>query len=1022
MSDLRNLPFSLERLPEYIGRDDLKARLHTYATRILTEKRCYMLYIEAEGGMGKTHLLRLFPQFLSESQPTWSHTYTRLRIARIVDFYSFQNRDPNVIERQLIDGLRQSDSAEWYHVPSADVDDAFQEYIVRLEAYQRAHEIGDETRISSGMTALRDAFVTCWNRVAETHPLVMCFDTLETLFFRPAPPEALLHVGSETAGVDLVISWMRSVLPRLHRTLVLLSGRPVENNRLVRELSELGLLAEPVQQIGSFASPAVIRAYLEAYQCPTSDNELPYIQTLTEGRPLLLTCFAETRRSTVAMPPGLPTLPNPSECASRPEFEDWLVGTLLNPMVDGLPTPELHERQMTLSYCLYFLVYARRGIPRQELIALFENLELPYDIQTIQHLDEVALVKSIGNLLFLHDEIFVMIDASGKPDEFGLREPTIDHLCQISAEAVRQATYTDMLGCMADNMYYELTRNIEQGYRVYTVYIDRLLGMRNINGALVFSDAFWRTLNYAIPVDQRYVFPYEDALVQSELTRERILRDEMVRRVELLRTRDQLQDALQLAERQTRQYRQEGIIPDEQGWRTADVTHLDLYLYVSLSLKWAVVTTQARSLDYEKQAERLLEGVIGLLEQPDVLHDDLLRLRRWYFLGQAYTARGYLRRLQQCFADAQRDAQAGWAAFKRYRERPPEGRSPEECLNDRVVGEVAQVMNNLAYSLARSGDMKRALRLSNELINEKGDYINAVSDYQKALFYNVNGLIYIRSARYLQAERPIERAEQAARNSQRQRARGLVAWARAQLETARMKAAQQVNPDVESYYKEAAECLGNEPDQLRELYYSWSSYKRDTAILYSQADDAAAAAHAQDQALELLDVAIGLLPEEPSVQQAEFIECKVTVCNVRGDYTQALRFVQDAETILANLAAHEYAQVLSGRIALQYADITLHHVQDYQRALWYMTIALARAYVFADQHHDQETFERLIDRFIEEIPDMELQSFQQRIAADDVTMSVDDLPYQRPDALVWATAWHKSVRVIDESITTQLNI
>jgi tetratricopeptide (TPR) repeat protein len=857
----------------------------------------------------------------------------------------------------------------------------------------------------------------------------MCFDTLETLFFLPAPPEALVNVGSQTAGIEMVLDWMRYVLPRLRHTLVLMSGRPVPDNRLARELADLGLMDAGPEHLAPFNSFAEIRAYLEAYGCPVDERELTAIQQITEGRPLLLTCYAETRRAQDTMPAGLPYLPALDMCASRPEFEDWIVGTFLNPMAAHDTVPG-RTRQETLAYCLYFLVYARRGIPRRELYTLFETIGLPYgpgsyDREMIEQLDQVALVKNIGDLLFLHDEIFVMIDQSDQPDACGLREPTLSHLCQMSRQMVQRADQSTLLGSMADNMYYELTHDFEGGYRAYMVYVDRLLFDRNANAALILSDAFWRTLNYRVEHDGDERLPYRDALSQAPMiSEEQIRRDEQVRQVRLLRAREQTRDAMQHADALFRTFVEQGIIPHEENVLAQDLGGKDLYLFVSLSLSRAIAITQVRPLDFEHDAERLYAGVIEMLESAAAEGDDLLALRRWYFLGQVYTLRGYLRRLQQRFEDARTDAERGWASFKKYRQRSEDGPSPEELLNDNTVAEVAQVMNNLAYSLAQSGDLRRALRLSRELVNEQGDYIHHASDYQRALFYNTNALIHIRSARYLHAEEPLAHAEQAALNSQRKRAIGLVAWARAQLETAKMRPTRTPNDAIDEHYQRAAEMLRNEPDMLRELYYSWSAYQREVGLLYRRASvpNLPQADQYEERALAYLDQALDLLPPGPSMQRANFFESKSTIYNIRGDYTNARAMIDAAEEIMITIPTPEYGQLIGGRLALQHADIALHETADYQSALRWMAVGLARAYVFAPQHRDQETFEHLIERFLDEVPQPELEQFVEDLDSGALTLAAADLLYARPDAAAWRTAWRSSTDFVADSIATQLGI
>jgi hypothetical protein len=1028
MANPSNTYHPLERLSDYIGREAIKERLQRASQQAITEARCRVLYFEAEGGLGKTRLLQLYPQIVQEASAGTIDAFRQVRVAQLVDFYSFQNRDPNVIERQLIEGLKQSAALEWYRLPAAQVDAAFARYTEQQREYERLQEQGDDQRIHESLIALRTTFIACWNELASAHPLVMCFDTLETLFFLPAPPEALVNIGSQTAGIDMVLEWMRRVLPELQHTLVLMSGRPVPDNRLARELAELGLMEEGPDHLAPITSYAEVRAYLEAYGCSVDDSELTVVQQMTEGRPLLLTCYAETRRDHGAMPAGLPQMSTLDIYASRPEFEDWLVGTFLNPMA-ARDSVAGRTRQETLAYALYFLVYARRGITHEQLTALFEQLGLPYgpntyDQEMIAQIEQVALVKTIGNLLFLHDEIFVMIDQSDQPDACGLREPTLSYLCQMSRQMVQQASRNILLGSMADNMYYELTYDFEHGYRAYTVYVTRLLGERNASIALILSDAFWRTLNYRVEHDQQAHFPYRDALHQSSISEARIRRDEQVRQVRLLRAREQTHEAMQQANALFNAFVQQGIIPDECHVLEQDLSTKDLYLFVDLSLIRAIAIAQVRPLDFEHQAERLYDSVIELLQSEDALRDDLLALRRWYFLGQAYTLRGYLRRLQQRFEDARTDAEQGWAAYKKYRQPTNGTPSPEEQLNDYATMEVAQVMNNLAYSLAQSGDLRRALRLSRELVNEHGDYINHASDYQRALFYNTNALIHIRSARYLQAEEPLQRAEQASRDAQRKRAIGLVAWARAQLETAKMRANRAVNNAIEQHYEHAADMLHSEPDMLRELYYSWSAYQRDIALLYRrgpQADLSLARQH-EAQAMAYLDQALGLLPPGPSMQRADFIESKATICNIRGEYEQAHTFITEAEQILAAIRMPEHGQIISGRLALQHADIALHHTNDYQSTLRWMTIGLARAYIFAAQHRDQDTFERLIERFLEEIPEPELEQFGQDLDSGALTVAAHELPYVQPDETAWRTAWRNSTDFMADTIATQLGI
>lgn len=1030
----------LKRLPRYIGREQIKHSLAAYARQTIELPACHVLYFEGEGGLGKTRLLQLCPLILEE---LLGPEAARLRMCEIVDFYSFQNRVPLVIESQLIDGLKQTAASEAYRLPAEQIDSIFADYARERITYLQARERRDDTDLATLLHHLRTTFVACWNRLSQQHPLIIAFDTLETLFFE-APAESLVNTGipsddappesaAVTAGLELVAAWMHAVLPHLQHTLVLLSGRPVplplQENWLVERLTEWDLLREEVYRLQRFESPAAIRAYLEAYNCTVAnDQDIAYIRQITDGRPLLLTCYAETRRDNHAMPPGLPDLDR-THCTSRPAFEDWLIATLLNPVAAADPTSPRSMQQNTLAYCLYFLVYARRGIRVDQLKALFAELasaqhdqgDLPYDAATVEQLGQVALVKQNADVLFLHDEIFVMIDSSRKPDQLGLREAVLEFLCRTSAATVRAtsaaAASDTLLGRMADHMYYELTRQLVRGYWLYAVYSDRLLENRDQNAVLVLSDAFWRTLSYGILADGTWEYPYMDALADADLvSRAQILRDEQVRYVELLRVQGAGQAALHQAQHLFQHYSAAGAIPAANTRETvaAVLEYPDLYLFVNLSLKllFSEIITGPPDLS---QSERLCNLIIDLLGErgPAPLPAPLLHLRRMFFLGTAYAVRNQLRSIQRRFDEALDDGKRAVKALEAYSQQP----ATTHELNDNVLAALAQTMNNLAYDFAQRGNFKAALLLSDKLTADRGDYINHLPDYRRVLIYNTRALIHIMKTDYTYAERPLKQAEALLENVQNQRLHGLVLFARIQLEIARMKANQERNEQIEQQFVAVVGYLAKNTNQLPEVYDRWASYQRHLAALCrAQGDQQRAAAHLQ-RALDLLDAGLPFTAATGDSNRADLLTSKAAILNIQGHFEQAAALLQQAENLLATVRASSYAQIVSGRIALQYADIALHHRHDYQAALRYMTIALARIYVFAEYHRDQETFERVIDQFLAEVPRPELDVFHAQ--RDTLDLQVDDLPYQRPDPGAWRGAWRRSLRTINASIEYQ---
>lgn len=1037
----------------YVGRSSQKELLQRWSTSLDQQAGCRVLYFQAGGGLGKTWLLNSYPAIIEPAG-------LRLAIADIIDFYNFENRNPNVIERKLLDSLKHAAGRpdNWYHLPAARVDAVFQPYYDFFSEYIRAREQESVSLARETSRKLRDLFVDCWNRLATDVPLVMRFDTVETLYHPAAPDQALINAAGAMTGSNLVLDWIRTVLPRLHATLALFSGRPLRDrgdNPFIDTLRQADLLVEPVQELHPFDNHQEVREYLQRYASSELDDEqITYSLAITHGHPLLLTCYAQTLRSELSFPPGLPLYELPP---SRPAFESWLIKTILNPLQRSSIS------QQTLLFCLHFLSYARRGIRRTELHALFASEQVgleEYDPQIVESLDQVALVKVVrdrafstasdtsaaGNsddeLLFLHDEIHVLIDESGLQSELGLRDVALTYLAELNKQAVRRinqgvrrvAGLAHLLKVMADQLYYELSYDIVRGYRTYVVYTNWLLAEIDIEETLLLSDVFWSTLNYRVRHDDQILEPYRAALAEASLLNyAEILADEQVSQISLLIAQGYNQDASTYAERLYGEFQQRRLIPADD----ADVLDAAVfpdepifarrYLYVNFTLRRAFAMVLAQGTT--SRIEMLFSNVIALIEALDYSHLDpregFLLLRKDYFLGFAYLIRGYLRRQQQRFSEAQVDYEQGRAAFKRYRRDPVEVHGqpviPEAELNDYVLPDLAQITNNLAYNLARAGNLKRALRLSNEVIQEFTPFLGS---YRRALFFNTNALIHLLAGDIDSALPSIEQAEQAARDTGNRRAFGLVAQARGFYERNRMKLRQTPEVAIETHYEQAADYLREEPQALYETYLDWARFERDLSNVYALRNNAETCRIHQVQALQRLDDAYTIVSDEPSMhmQQIDVLENKIAMYINMQQYAEAAALLTQAEEMMAHsdIKMPAYSHILSGKLALQQSYLALRYQADPQAALSFMVIALARVYCFARQHRDQQTFEALIDQQIAQIDPVYLENFRQLTEYEDLYVASDDLPYQRPNATVWSTAWEESIEYINEAITERV--
>lgn len=996
------------RPPGYVGRGEHKAAIGRLLAAAAQLPQPRALYVRDEGGLGKTRLLDLAPHIIEHESGLPDTILRRLLIAEPIDFYSYENRRPIAIEQHLIDGLTAADSGQAFRAPRADIDRWFAAYDEARAQYVRAEATNSLREMEATRANLREAFVAGWRAMTNEHVVVIRFDTLETLFTPPAPPEALVRTREFVSGGARVLRWLLETLPRLAHTFAILCGRPAEGDQqLIDRLRAAGVLDQAAgMPLGAFDDIEGIRAYLLATQVPEATlaaQPLDRIWRLTEGRPLLLTCYAEALR------PGEHLgVPGPDEIASRPEYEQWLADTLLNPLPDqpagqrtrmsagdapddpaaaesGQPTG-----QRTLMTSLYFLVFARRGLRPDQIRELFEaHGNTTYDPAIVRTLGSRALVKASGGRLFLHDEIFAMIDASRHPQNQGLRDVTLAYLCDTSARLVQSVTHrSEVVAPMADHVYYELVRGFTAGYRVYASYAERLLNERNHVGVLVLSDVFWDTL--------RRQYPHRMAAGDAEY--QAILRDELVRRVKLLRIGGFVPEALAAAGAAYERCYAEGVFPPEDAAPAREHTPQDPNLYVDLGLVRGLVIGEARPRDFEQRIERIYANIIALLDDVHATGRACppLSPNLEYYRGQVFVLRGFLRRQGQRFSEATRDAEAGRRAFQRYRDSIAAQPATAGAIPyERVVSDLAQTTNNLAYLYALSGDFKRAERLSNEALRNAA----ALPPIRRAMFFNTRGLIYMRAGLFEKADAPIEAAEQAVALTDDWRAHGMVLQARAQRERERMKNSGRPRPDIGEMYAQARKHFGSDNSLLFELYYEWIGFARDLGALYEDrsVNQPDKAAQAYTRALALCVAARragrGLSP----MLIADLRERMATIHLEMRQYAKAQRLLENAEKRMSH-DMPEYGQIVSGKLELQWGQIHQYHTLDYRAALRRYTVALARAHAYADTSRDLRTFEFLVRRWLEAMQELaphNLAEFKAGLSGGAVAVSLDELPYQK---------------------------
>lgn len=934
---------AFSRQQSYVGRDAQKALLREWAAAVATGEGCRALYFEATGGLGKTRLLQCLPEIIAASCPA-------ARVAPIVDLYDFEHRSAEAIERRLIDGLAARTPADRHLAPPARVAAAFANYHRVVVETLADRQFGDpESRRAHGQR-LREAFVAGWNDLAADAPLVLRFDTLEALLASPAPPTALIRVDQSLAERELVSGWMREVLPRLRRTLVLLTGRPPEVglHPLVAQIETLGLLAAEPQRIEPLTAEGEIRAYLRGHGVALSAAQVAELRRLTEGRPLLLTSWAAAQHADAPLRP-------PARLGSRAAFEDWLVDSILDPLAPLSPVDR------TLAYCLYALSYARRGLRLRELAALLARLGLDPEPAALAVVGELALVKAVDgpdgeSVLFLHDEAYQLIDQSGRPDDLGLREPALAFLCALARGQVEVAAdRISLLRAMANHMSYELQRDpAGGGYASYAVYVERLLREHCVEEALILSDVFWSTLTARVRRGGRLVAPGLDALRETSLAYDMIVRDEEVRAIWLLHAQELHRLAADEADRLIARLAGSGA--PLLGRRDAPAHELRLEL--ALALAWAVVGARARTPDdYELVALRCTRAIAALDGLDPRCSDYLLCVRRDAQLGQAYLTRGQLRLQQLRFPEARADAAAADRAFRRHLARA------DDAPHDPLAYNLVAASSLYVALLALDGDLDEALRYSAEMLSA---HLGQPSQYHRALYACQHAALALRHGDDAGLDDLLALADQAALASGSKRARGLVAHRRGVRSHRRMLAAGTPDPAVDRFFAEAAALLHHEPGARLDVCRDWAAYDIDLAALYAAEGSELAARRHRLLAADLLDEHLSRASELPPLHAAELLTLKADISTPQV----AAGLLAAAEERLAP-PLPAFAHVIWGRVALQRARRAAEAPPAENaptEARDQLALALAHMLAFAPRHADLELARRSAQRWAAALP------------------------------------------------------
>lgn len=706
-------------------------------------KRNYVFYLEADGGTGKTFLARHVLR-LCQEKGDWAHS--GLKVAKNeIDLYHYQSRSIDGFMAAFVDAFPGDGGC-------------FSAYKEQRQYLQEVREnlVGAVTSLKEQQDLLRKRFLEgCQVLGEQSERLVVVLDTAERLIYETDRIQQQLDLGK--GSMDVRTWLLEKWLPAMRNAVILVCGRPREKARepFAADLKVAVLacddtvfkappledftLDETMQYIDAVRETAEEDKNLQAMQRldAISPDSRRVIHTLTGGRPITLALIVDYYLVTERLLDELKV--------SMEELE-------------ALGEEEIERRREKVKIEIVRL-FREIGRPADQAIVNLAWAPMGMDADLLSRVAEIEPVKAQRILdtlsdprrglsfvkirptdkrAFLHDEMYKLMQdyvLSMMPGRAGEVYDKI--LAYYEEEILEKEEMVQDLHLQQSGRPRFDERGVPVGVTKTEVDVAQLAAALAELDDLRVEEVFYRLRHDPLDGFAQYCEYAEAAITSNNDNLDTQLRDQM-----LTFMRDRFKEADEVSG-----LRREAVERDSAlrwGWRSVyaanadDAYRLVNYLrneepdFLKAGGKLALAELDIiegwaagfSGTDIPETEGRLKAAVTTLLHfQPT---SDFDRLRLAVLLAQAYMVLGYLLRVQGHFE----------AASKIYRSALPLWRDLKREADH------AEVLNNLAWAYAESGNFRRALRCcgSGLDLREKLGY-----RYLIALSYNTLGLIEIKN-------------------------------------------------------------------------------------------------------------------------------------------------------------------------------------------------------------------------------------------------------------------------------------
>jgi hypothetical protein len=347
--------FSYKRLEEFIGRETILNDIRDW----LDDGKFHLVFFIGDYGIGKTRLL----QRILELEKKYVGAP-----ARLIDLYHFRHHSPEGLARAIFACFENTENESY-----------FNPFITARRRLDAARASGDSKAIYEQLENLLQSCAEGVKKVSAEHGVLLLFDTVEQFVY---------PTGARFAPAW---NWLQGWIGDLKHGAVLFAGRP-EANPLFQGF--------PIIEL-DFFKPEESKAYLTAVanrwsqetgqSIPFAEEEVQKLHSLSQGRPILLAIFLESR---VRNPQAFKNL---SEFQTE-TFEQKVIENLLS-------QPELGETLKAAGR-------AQKGI-NPELLAKIRGLKSVREAeQALNMLRKMSFAKTFpdDDRVYLHDDIYDLLE------------------------------------------------------------------------------------------------------------------------------------------------------------------------------------------------------------------------------------------------------------------------------------------------------------------------------------------------------------------------------------------------------------------------------------------------------------------------------------------------------------------------------------------------------------------------------------------------------------------------------------